>query len=421
MRTCLSNRFIARHLHTINSFLFITLFLSAIFILFPLESLRADTLSDLNQQINDKREEIEKLEIKMQALQNNIAKKRLEKASLQNQLVILDSEISKTEIEIEKTKTEIEKVNLEIKNTEEQIRLKQEKIQKQKKILGEIIRIIYQYDQVNPIEIILTYDSLSDFLNQTQYLETLEKKGKETLDKIRQIKKELEWQNQVLNTRKKTLSDLKIKLDDDKSRLAIEKQGKERLLKETEKEEEKYQELLEKAKAEQEATNREIEQVEKEIQRILSQSRSQDWQSFSGGIGKLSWPVYPSKGISAYFMDPNYFAVFGINHYAIDIPTPQGTKIRAPASGYMIRYRDAGYGYSYIVLYHGGNLTTVYGHVTTCFISEGQYVNQGDVIGLSGGMPGTRGAGWLTTGPHLHFEVRVGGTPVDPLKYLPKL
>jgi murein DD-endopeptidase MepM/ murein hydrolase activator NlpD len=70
------------------------------------------------------------------------------------------------------------------------------------------------------------------------------------------------------------------------------------------------------------------------------------------------------------------------------------------------------------MLIHGDNISTVYGHISKPLVSEDDYVVQGQAIALSGGMPGTVGSG-LTTGPHLHFEVRQDGVPVDPLEYLP--
>lgn len=70
------------------------------------------------------------------------------------------------------------------------------------------------------------------------------------------------------------------------------------------------------------------------------------------------------------------------------------------------------------MIIHANGLSTVYGHVNKIFVSEGDFVVQGDPIGASGAMPGTCGSGPFTTGPHMHFEVRLNGIPVDPLGYL---
>ncbi len=84
----------------------------------------------------------------------------------------------------------------------------------------------------------------------------------------------------------------------------------------------------------------------------------------------------------------------------------------------MVEAKDNGFGYSYIILAHKGNLVTLYGHVYEIRVKPGMLVAKGDVIGLTGGTPGTRGAGLQTTGPHLHFEVHYKGEPQDPLDYL---
>lgn len=137
---------------------------------------------------------------------------------------------------------------------------------------------------------------------------------------------------------------------------------------------------------------------------------------------QLIWPVAPLLGISARFHDEAYHTRFGLEHNAVDIPTDQLTAVRAPLSGKVIKVHDGGAaGYSYVQLAHRDGFSTVYGHIYESKVKEGELVSQGDVIALSGGSIGTRGAGRLTTGPHLHFELLKDGEHVDPLLYLPKM
>jgi murein DD-endopeptidase MepM/ murein hydrolase activator NlpD len=102
---------------------------------------------------------------------------------------------------------------------------------------------------------------------------------------------------------------------------------------------------------------------------------------------------------------------WGRMHQGIDIGVGYGTPIRAAASGTIIYCGwESGYG-NLVVIDHGGNLATAYGHQSSIAVACGQQVNQGDVIGYVG-------CTGHCTGPHLHFEVRINGAPVDPLGYL---
>jgi len=132
----------------------------------------------------------------------------------------------------------------------------------------------------------------------------------------------------------------------------------------------------------------------------------------------IEWPIEPVFGISAIFDDPEYEKFFGMPHKAVDIPALQGSYILSADGGTVEEVVDNGLGYSYVTIRHAGYVT-LYGHLSELHVQKGQQVLRGDPIGLSGGMPGTPGAGNLSTGPHLHFELITGGGHINALKHLP--
>ena len=140
----------------------------------------------------------------------------------------------------------------------------------------------------------------------------------------------------------------------------------------------------------------------------------------SGNVPMI-WPVPPDEGLSATFHDLEYRKRFHMEHLAIDIPTPQGSTVVAAADGVVLAVSDQGMGFNSLTIKHRGGTVTLYGHVTKFLVREGDQVMAGDPIALSGGLPGTEGAGWLTTGPHLHFQALVDGQPVDPMQFLPSV
>ena len=99
-------------------------------------------------------------------------------------------------------------------------------------------------------------------------------------------------------------------------------------------------------------------------------------------------------------------------HTGIDIAAEMGTTVLAPAAGRVISagWNDGGYG-NMIIIDHGGNMSTLYGHLSQIFVGDGQEIAKGQAIGAVGSTG-------MSTGPHLHFEVRVGGKPVDPMGFL---
>lgn len=133
-----------------------------------------------------------------------------------------------------------------------------------------------------------------------------------------------------------------------------------------------------------------------------------------GDTARSSVPsLWPVRGqISEGFgqrLDP--FSGEGVFHSGVDIRSPYGTRVEAAADGIIMQAGfDAGYG-NEIIVDHGFGMTTKYGHLSKMFVVVGQEVKRGQVIGAVG-MTGK------TTGPHLHYEVHVNETPVNPMKYL---
>jgi murein DD-endopeptidase MepM/ murein hydrolase activator NlpD len=148
--------------------------------------------------------------------------------------------------------------------------------------------------------------------------------------------------------------------------------------------------------------------------------KAEDIGKFDGSTYRqqFSWPVYGA--VSAGFMVESYKKFFGVDHHGMDIVVAQGTPVAAAADGVVFLVRDGGNtGYSYILVGHRGGYATLYGHVSQSLVKAGQEVSVGDIIALSGGTPGTHGAGPMTTAAHLHFEVIKAGTNVDPKSVLP--
>ncbi|MGE3278431.1 MAG: murein hydrolase activator EnvC [Candidatus Altimarinota bacterium] len=192
--------------------------------------------------------------------------------------------------------------------------------------------------------------------------------------------------------------------------LAQQSSFQQQLLRDKQEEQQFFQKALEEAIEEQKI-------IMKRVQDLAGGISPQAYQNFPDE--QFQWPVDPLLGISAHFQDEGYRKRFGIDHNAIDIPTDQLTPVRAPLSGRVLKFHDGGEtGYSYLQLAHRDGFSTVYGHLYSSKVKEGDVVQQGQVIALSGGAIGTHGAGRLTTGPHLHFEILKDGKYVDPLEYL---
>ncbi|NTU99487.1 peptidoglycan DD-metalloendopeptidase family protein [Candidatus Falkowbacteria bacterium] len=375
----------------------------------------SNEINKLNREIKLRRQKAESIQKKQEEYTAALKQKQSEKLALIDELGLLDNRIAATQLEIERLQTEMDQTTLEIKKTELEISGKEEDISRDKDHVSTVLRLLYKQDRTDALEVLLLNDSFSEFLNQVKYLEDVNQELAQGLESLKRNREELDQKRTELKERNDKLTNLKADLDKKVASLETEREGKNFLIDQTAQSEAEFEKLISQAKQEQSQAAADVVELERAVRNKLSQKQQQKLELNPSG---MIWPV-PKNTITTYFHDPDYPFRYVFEHPAVDIRAAQGTTIRASASGYVARAKDAGMGYSYVMLIHGDNLATVYGHVSKILVDEDQYVVQGQPIAISGGTPGTPGAGKLTTGPHLHFEVRLNGIPVNPLEYLP--
>lgn len=371
----------------------------------------------LNVKIQLQKKQIDDLRGKQKKYQEEISAKREEKLSLSNQLSIIDSKLAKTEIDIQETELEIDKISLEVRKVEIDKNKLEEKIKTQKSQVGGLLRLIYKQEQVSTLEALLLNENLSDFLNQLKYLQNTNEKLAKSVENLKDQRTLLEKSLDILDEKSQEADDLKLKLEEKKESLVYEQDQKEVILVQTQESESKFQELLAKAKREQAQAEADIVNAESQIRSKLS---AKDKDKLDNSDSNFTWPVTKNV-ITTLFHDPDYpyRKIIG-EHSAIDVRSAQGSNLYAAADGYVAKVKfDGSTSYGYIMIIHANNLATVYGHISAANVSVDQYVLKGQIIGKSGGTPGSPGAGPFTTGAHLHFEIRKNGIPVNPLNYLP--
>jgi murein DD-endopeptidase MepM/ murein hydrolase activator NlpD len=155
----------------------------------------------------------------------------------------------------------------------------------------------------------------------------------------------------------------------------------------------------------------EYEQTSREIEDLIRRRERQN-PDIAYGTGRMNWPVRGGRRSSGFGWRRH--PVLGVKkfHNGQDIAVPAGTSVYAADSGIVVvSGMRGGYG-NYVAIDHGRGISTGYAHNSRLLVSRGEIVIRGQKIALAGSTG-------LSTGPHVHFEVRRNGVPVNPLPYLP--
>ncbi len=266
---------------------------------------------------------------------------------------------------------------------------------------------LYKSNQPSSIDVVLQAKSFSDVMDQLDYLSTIANQDKSIALAVSAAKKQVRAQRTRTLTIRRGVKQETTVIDARAQQAAILR-GE--LL--------STQSKLEGARS---SKNHALVITRSQVQDEINESKSLEAASaqlaarlqgdsggsppVAGGNGTFQWPV--SGPITSPFG-----MRWGTLHPGIDIGVPTGTPIHAAGSGTVVWCGwMSGYGNLVMIDHHNG-LATLYGHESHVAVACGQNVTTGEVVGYSG-------CTGFCTGPHVHFEVRVNGTPVDPLGYLP--
>lgn len=389
---------------------------SLIFAVFASAQAPADQIKD---NLSEKQQQLEEINNEIQELQKEITKKQRQTASLKNEVALFDLQIRQTENQIASVQLEIENLSVQILGTQVAIQQKTEAIEKQKILLAETLRLIYEYDSVTALEITLGNETFSELLDQIQYATNLQEKDQELLNSVKTLKRELEQKKAELAQKLTDQENLKNQLVAARDSLDDQRGRKQAVLTATRGQEKIYQSLLTEANQKQEQVEREIFELEVQIRRQIGDKTLPPIE------GLLRWPM---SGILTQGYGKTGFTALGYTfHNGIDVAAPAGTKIHAAGDGvvYATGTGKAAYG-NWVVIKHSikkgsqvYNIFTLYGHLRGFAVSGGQAVLSGDVIGYEGNTGNTTR---LLYGPergyHVHFVVFDGdGFQIKPGAY----
>ena len=385
---------------------------------------RAALIDNLKDQISQKEEEIRQLEQQAAAFKKSLQDAQSKKSTLKNQISLIEERIKKLKNDISLTNAKISSASLQIDKISLDISDKENDIGKRETSIGLMIQSLYESDGESLMETVLTKSSLSDFLNQVRYLETLQLNVYNELTRIKELKKELESQKIAVEYQRNLFYNLNNQLTNQKQIVDSEKKDKDYLLIQTKGQEKQYQSLLDETLKKQQEIEQEIYELEDKLKLAYDPSSLPDARP-----GVFSWPLdgilTQGYGYTAY-SKKLYKGGF---HNGIDVSSSYGEPIRAAKDGKIIAIGNCGkYAYGkWIAIQHENKLTTLYAHFSSYNgLKIGDSVKRGDIIGYEGSTG-------YSTGAHLHFGVYVTetfkvesqwygllplGAHLDPMKYL---
>ena len=326
-----------------------------------------------------------------------------QRESAEDELDNINAQIASIESELFTLQTQLNELNSSISQKEQEITEKQAELDHKEELLKTRMVAMYKGGGTTYLDVLLGSSNYIEMYTKYNAIQTIAEKDTELINEVSQQKTDIENEKQELESSKAEVENIKKQTDAKNAELKAAKVSKQNTVSQLSAEEQELQKKIDEFEAA-------IDRAQQEIANATNGTSGYEG-SFSGGM--FEWPIsYSYNRITSIFGNRTApTAGASTNHGAIDIGVSY-VPVYAPANGKVILAQwVSGYG-NYIMIDHGGGYYTAFGHLSRFTVSVGTVVSTGQQIAVSGNTG-------ISTGPHLHYEVYIGGRSkgyrVDPL------
>lgn len=408
--------------------------LTLIFCMQPVCNVQATEESNLSEAQQEKKT----LENDLQKAKELIDSLKGSKEDIQSEVEKLDKQLNEISGKVKELESRLSKKRQEIADTESALNKAKEQEKKQYRNMKKRIQFMYENGQTSYVEMLLSADSFTDFLNAVEYITQISQYDRKMLKKYQNMQVTIADTQKTLETDYASLQSLQAKVQEEKQAVAALESAKKGELNDVADDLTDAQTVAKAYEAEIQAQNEVIAQIQAAQKRAAEQQAAQQQAQAaeenqgatdaagenqntaqnttpSGNgqsTGSMMWPCPSSKRVTSDY-GPRTSPTNGAssNHKGIDIGAAYGADIVAADGGTVLVATYSSSGGNYVIIDHGGGLCTVYMHASSLTVSAGQTVSKGQVIAKVGSTG-------ISTGNHLHFGVTLNGVYVSPWGYV---
>ncbi|TME46321.1 MAG: hypothetical protein E6I56_07455 [Chloroflexi bacterium] len=368
-------------------------------------------LSSVADTVGQKQQQLQGLNGSIVATKTQIARLLAQERALQSQVAALDAQLRAVQAQIDQETAKLVELGKEVDQAKLQLAEKEAELAQHIAAFGDRMRIMYKSGQVNGLELIFSAANFTDLLNRAFFFNDIVREDRRQLAELQRERAAIEAMKADLEAKQAQQAQVVKQIQDQKAQLQAVRDQRAASEARIAAIEAQFQQQLAEMEAQRAALQAQIAALVSESFRARSSGR---WKwpidgVITQGFGCTSYPFEP--------YDPSCPTLHF--HSGIDIATDYGTPVHASDGGIVHDYTMGcsyggglcGYGH-YVVIVHAGGFISLYGHLSSYAVADGTQVDKDTVIGYEGSTGNS-------TGPHLHFEIDLGGTPVDPLAYLP--